>query len=66
MTTELIKQRFWWPELEQDVAWYVKACKICQKHQILKVQISPIVTHTPLIFQVIHVDIMHILVLSGF
>ena len=66
MTMELIKQRFWWPELEQDVAWYMKTCEICQKRQMLKVRIPPMVTHTPSIFQVIHMDTMHMPVSSGY
>ena len=30
-TKSLIEQRFWWPEYERDVNWYVKTCHICQK-----------------------------------
>jgi hypothetical protein len=58
-TKTLIAERFWWPEMERDVSWYVKTCDICQKRQKLLVKIPPIVTHTPSIFQVLHADSMH-------
>jgi len=32
-TKELINKRFWWPELECDVHWYVKTCHVCQQRQ---------------------------------
>ena len=58
-TKTLIAERFWWPEMERDISWYVKTCDICQKRQKLLVKIPPIVTHTPSIFQVLHADTMH-------
>lgn len=57
-TKELIGLRFWWPEFERDVSWYVKTCKICQERQKTLLRIPPVVTHTPSIFQVIHADVM--------
>jgi hypothetical protein len=61
---ELLLQRFWWPELEHDVHWYVKTCHLCQERQkklVQKklVQISRIEMHMPLIFQQLHADTMH-------
>lgn len=32
-TWSLILQRFWWPELEADVYWYVRTCHLCQMRQ---------------------------------
>ena len=58
-TKTLIAERFWWPEMERDISWYVKTCDICQKRQKLLVKIPPIVTHTPSIFQVLHADTMY-------
>ena len=58
-TNELISERFWWPELERDVHWYVKTCHVCQQRQKTLVRIPPTVTHTPGLFQVVHVDVMH-------
>jgi hypothetical protein len=58
-TKTLIGERFWWPEMEKDISWYVKTCHLCQKRQKLLVKVPPIVTHTPSIFQVLHADTMH-------
>lgn len=58
-TKSLLLERFWWPELERDVSWYVKTCHICQERQKALLKIPPVVTHTPSIFQVLHADTMH-------
>ena len=58
-TTRLIAQRFWWPEMESDITWYVRTCHICQIRQKLALELPPVVTHTPSLFQVIHIDTMH-------
>jgi hypothetical protein len=58
-TKSLIGERFWWPEMEQDISWYCKTCHNCQERQKLLIKIPPIVTHTPSIFQTLHADTMH-------
>ena len=58
-TAELIKQRFWWPEIERDVVWYIKTCHLCQERQRTLLEIPPVETHTPSIFQTIHADTIH-------
>ena len=58
-TKTLVAERFWWPEMERDINWYVKTCDLCQRRQKLLVKIPPVVTHTPSIFQVLHADTMH-------
>ena len=58
-TKNLLAARFWWPELERDVVWYLKTCQFCQERQKTLVKIPSVVTHTPSVFQVIHCDTMH-------
>ncbi|KAJ2926604.1 hypothetical protein H1R20_g10492, partial [Candolleomyces eurysporus] len=29
-TIQFLTKRFWWPDLEGDVAWYCKTCHVCQ------------------------------------
>jgi Integrase zinc binding domain/RNase H-like domain found in reverse transcriptase len=58
-TKMLIAERFWWPEMERDISWFCKTCKVCQERQKLLVKIPPVITHTPSIFQVLHADTMH-------
>jgi hypothetical protein len=58
-TRMLLSERFWWPELERDVHWHVKTCHLCQERQKTMIQIPRTETHTPSIFQELHIDTMH-------
>jgi len=29
----MLQQRFWWPEIEEDVIWYIKSYHLCQVRQ---------------------------------
>jgi Integrase zinc binding domain len=58
-TKSLLVERFWWPEMERDIQWYVKSCHICQERQKALILIPPTVTHTPSIFQQLHADTLH-------
>jgi hypothetical protein len=58
-TEEFISERSWWPEFERDVHWYVKTCHVYQAWQKTLVWILPMVTDTPGLFQIVHVDVMH-------
>jgi len=58
-TRSFVSTRFWWPELERDAEMYVKTCHLCQERQKVLVKIPPTVTETPSIFQVVHIDTMH-------
>lgn len=58
-TNKLIAQRFWWPEMDGDIAWYVKTCHLCQIRQKMALELPPVVTHTPSLFQTLHADTMH-------
>jgi len=55
----LLQQRFWWPEIEEDAVWYVRTCHMCQVRQRRALELPPVVTHTPSIFQVLHADTVH-------
>ena len=58
-TTQFLAKRFWWPDLEGDVAWYCRTCHICQLRTKMLLKIPPRVTETPSIFQVLHADVMN-------
>ena len=58
-TRMLLAERFWWPELERDTHWHVKTCHVCQLRQKTLIQIPRTETHTPSIFQQLHIDTMH-------
>lgn len=58
-TRALLAQRFWWPEMDADVKWFIKSCQACQERQRTLLIIPPKITHTPSVFQVLHADVMH-------
>ncbi len=57
-TKSLIDVRFWWPEMERDVKWFVETCHMCQVRQKTLLRTPPTVTPTPSIFQKIYIDVM--------
>ena len=59
-TNRLIAQRFWWPEMEGDITWYVRTCHLCQIRQKMAMELPPVVTHTPSLFQTLHADTIHV------
>lgn len=58
-TKSLLLERFWWPELERDVSWYVRSCHLCQERQKMAIEIPRTETYTPSVFQELHADTMH-------
>ena len=58
-TQNMLMERFWWPEIEHDVHWYVKMCLCCQERTKRVVEIPPTVTHMLSIFQRLHADTVH-------
>nr|GAT44250.1 predicted protein [Mycena chlorophos] len=58
-TKSLLEVRFWWPDLEGDVRWYIKTCHLCQKRKLALIRAPPVVTATPAVFQKIHTDVMY-------
>ncbi len=43
----LIKERFWWPEMERDISWFVSTCEICQQRQKTVIKAPPTVDEPP-------------------
>ena len=41
------------------MVWYIKTCHLCQERQRTLLEVPLIETHTPSIFQTIHVDTIH-------
>src|ERR1700744_4762844 len=50
-TSALIGLRFWWPEFEKDIRWYIGTCIMCKKRELTYIRSPPVVTATPSIFQ---------------
>ena len=65
-TQQLIAERFWWPFLREDVAWYVRTCHLCQVRQTRQVLIPPKVAIPAPLFVKIYVDSMYLPVSGGY
>lgn len=65
-TNALISQRFWWPCMKADIAWFVKTCRICQLRQTRNILIPPIVSTPAPLFSKIYIDTMHMPKSGGF
>ena len=59
-TRTIITDRFWWPYMLSDIAWYVRTCHICQERQLRQILIPPVVATPAPIFGKIYVDTMHL------
>jgi hypothetical protein len=65
-THELIFERFWWPAIRSDIAWFVRTCRLCQLRQTRNVLIPPVVATPAPLFGKIYVDTMHMPKSNGF
>jgi hypothetical protein len=55
-TTRNLILRFWWPQLHDDVRWYIRTCHQCQVRQTEYFLIPPSVPHVPSLFRKAHLD----------
>ena len=65
-THELIFQRFWWPAMRADIAWFVRTCRPCQLRQTRNVLIPPVVANPAPLFAKVYTDTMHLPRSNGF
>jgi len=65
-THALVSQRYWWPQMSNDIAWFVKTCDMCQLRKKQKVNIPPVVAVPAPLFAKIYVDTMHLPPSSGY
>lgn len=65
-TIALIMERFWWPFLKRDTAWFVRTCHICQTRQHRHILIPPTVAQPAPLFAKAYMDTMHLPASNGF
>jgi len=51
--------------MKADIKWFVKTCQPCQERQLQLIKIPPTLTHTLLLFQILHADVMHMTPMSN-
>ena len=57
-TRAFVCDRYWWPGIKTDIAWYVKTCHECQIRQTTKILIPPTVPLPATPMARVHVDTM--------
>jgi hypothetical protein len=62
----LLAERYWWPFVGRDLAWYVRTCHICQLRQTRQIVIPPTVATPAPLFAKMYMDTMHLSRSSGF
>jgi hypothetical protein len=62
----LLAERYWWPFIGRDLAWYVRTCHICQVRQTRQIVIPPTVATPAPLFAKMHMDTMHLTRSGGF
>ena len=65
-THALLAERYWWPYIGHDVAWYVRTCHICQTRQTRQIAIPPVVATLAMLFAKMYMDTMHLPHSNGF
>jgi hypothetical protein len=51
-------EHFWWPNLDEDVKWYIRTCHECQLRLLHKIIIPPTVPNPGGLFRKVYVDTM--------
>jgi hypothetical protein len=51
-------ERFWWPDLDRDVKWFIQTCHECQIRQLKKIIIPPTVPTPGGLFRKVYIDTM--------
>ena len=59
-TNAILSERYWWPFMGWDIAWYVWTCHACQLQQTQQVTIPPIVAMPAPLFAKMYMDTMHL------
>ena len=54
-THGLIAERFWWPAMRGDIAWFIRTCRLCQLRQTHNVLIPPVVANPAPLFAKVYI-----------
>ena len=65
-TNALAAERYWWPFMGRDIAWFVRTCHICQTRQIRNIAIPPVVATPAPLFAKMYMHTMHLPCSGGF
>lgn len=58
-TRRTLTDRFWWPNIEDDVHWFLRTCHACQTRSLENVVLPPTVQIPAPLFRKVYIDTMH-------
>jgi hypothetical protein len=61
-----ISDRFWWPSIKKDLAWYLCMCHQCQIQSVEKVVLPPTISIPSTLFQKTFTNTMHMPTAHGY
>lgn len=64
-TAAFLRERFWWPMMNQDARWYATTCHLCQIRQTRRIIIPPTVQMPYPLFTKFYCDTMHMPLCDG-
>ena len=65
-TNSLLSDRYWWPMMSHDIAWFIQTCRLCQLRKTQQVSIPPVVATPAPLFAKVYMDTMHLTPSSGY
>jgi hypothetical protein len=65
-TNALLIERYWWPAMAQDIAWFILTCHLCQLRKTQQISIPPVVATPAPLFAKVYMDTMHLTPSGGF
>ena len=65
-TNALLIERYWWPAMAQDIAWFILTCHLCQLRKTQHVSIPPVVASPAPLFAKVYMDTMHLTPSGGY
>ena len=65
-TNSLLTERYWWPMMAHDIAWFIRTCRLCQLRKTQQVSIPPVVATPAPLFAKVYMDTMHLTPSSGY
>ena len=65
-TNALLTERYWWPAMAHDIAWFVLTCHVCQLRKTQQIVIPPVVALPAPLFAKVYMDTMHLTPSGGF
>lgn len=58
-TRRTLLDRFWWPNIDADIRWFINTCHQCQIRSLEHVVLPPIVQTPAPLFRKVYIDMMH-------